>query len=311
MGAVADSRGTTRTWSRDWSNVSATWIHSTETPVRHTESSEMWPGQMRRISPPMGRDRITCLPLRREPPDHKAHCWRVPTHCIPWRPATSTPSGSWCSGMVVETVIETVRVFQTNNNIKVARRGRPWTSWLTVRSTTHSRCPVTANAIASRLLNDGRFPYADRDFARWTPREVTSPSRAANAYANLSSDFTVEELETAIKKLKSGKAPGRDNIHPEFGIHQSPKTNAWLCSFLASCFRRSKLPKTWRRATVVALPRPNKPAQDPKSYRPITLLCVPFKILRGWYTAASTQWWTHSFLGNKPVDVVVDQRWTK
>ena len=116
MGAVVDSRGTTRTWSRDWSNVCATWIHSTETPVRHTESSEMWPGQMRRISPPMGRDRITCLPLRREPPDHKAHCWRVPTHYIPWRPATSTPSGSCCSGMVVETVIETVRVFQTNNN---------------------------------------------------------------------------------------------------------------------------------------------------------------------------------------------------
>ena len=46
-----------------------------------------------------------------------------------------------------------------------------------------------------------------------------------------------------------------------------------------SCFRRSKLPKTWRRATVVALPKPNKPAQDPKSYTPISLLCVPFKIL--------------------------------
>ena len=65
---------------------------------------------MRRISPPMGRDRITCLPLWREPPDHKAHCWRVPTHCIPWRPATSTPGGSWCSGMVVETVNKTESV---------------------------------------------------------------------------------------------------------------------------------------------------------------------------------------------------------
>ena len=64
-----------------------------------------------RISPQMGHDRITCLPLRWEPPDHKAHCWRVPTHCIPWRPATF-----WCSGMVVKTVNETVRVFQRNNN---------------------------------------------------------------------------------------------------------------------------------------------------------------------------------------------------
>ena len=150
---------------------------------------------------------------------------------------------------------------------------------LTCRSTTHSRCPVTANAIASQLLNNGRFPDADRHFARWMSREFTSLSTAANADANLSSDFIVEELETAIKKLKSGKAPGRDNIHPEFFIHQSAKTTAWLCSFFTSCFRRAKLPKTWRRATVVALPKQNKPAQDPKSYRPISLLCVPFKIL--------------------------------
>ena len=57
------------------------------------------------------------------------------------------------------------------------------------------------------------------------------------------------------------------------------KATAWLCSFFTSCFRRSKLPKTWRRATVIALPKSNKPALDPKSYRPISLLCVPFKIL--------------------------------
>ena len=120
---------------------------------------------------------------------------------------------------------------------------------LTGRSTTHSRCPVTANAIASQLLNNGRFPDADIDFARWTSRDVTSLSRAATTDANLPSDFTVEELEAAIKKLKSGKAPGRDNIHPEFVIHQSAKTAAWLCSFFTSCFRRSKLPKTWRRAS--------------------------------------------------------------
>ena len=116
MGAVVDWRGATRTWCRDKPNVSTTWVHSTETSVRHAKSSAMRPGQMCRISLPMGRDRITCLPLRREPPDHKAHCWRVPRHCIPWRPATSTRSGSRRSGMVIKTVYETVRVFQTNNN---------------------------------------------------------------------------------------------------------------------------------------------------------------------------------------------------
>ena len=118
----------------------------------------------------------------------------------------------------------------------------------------HSRCPVTANAISSQLLNNERLPDADRDFARCTLRECASFSRATTADANLSSDFTVDELEAAIKKLKLGKAPIRDNIQPEFVIPQSTKTTAWLRSFFTSCFPRFKLPKTWRRATVVALP---------------------------------------------------------
>jgi len=40
-----------------------------------------------------------------------------------------------------------------------------------------------------------------------------------------------------------------------------------------------KFPKIWRRALIVAIPKPEKPLWDPKSYRPISLLCVPFKIL--------------------------------
>ena len=40
-----------------------------------------------------------------------------------------------------------------------------------------------------------------------------------------------------------------------------------------------KMPKIWRRAPIVAIPKPEKPLGDPKSYRPISLLCVPFKIL--------------------------------
>ncbi|KAJ3609908.1 hypothetical protein NHX12_022002 [Muraenolepis orangiensis] len=102
---------------------------------------------------------------------------------------------------------------------------------------------------------------------------------AASVDSNLSGEFTAEELSEAMSKLKPGKSPGRDNIHPEFVIHQSTTTSGWLCAFYTSCYQRLKLPKTWRRASVIALPKPNKPAEDPKSYRPISLLCVPFKIL--------------------------------
>ena len=54
---------------------------------------------------------------------------------------------------------------------------------------------------------------------------------------------------------------------------------SWLRDFLSSCLRRLKIPKIWRRALVVAIPKPGKPVGDPKSYRPISLLCVPYKVL--------------------------------
>jgi len=40
-----------------------------------------------------------------------------------------------------------------------------------------------------------------------------------------------------------------------------------------------KIPMIMRRALVVAIPKPEKSLGDPKSYRPISVLCVPFKIL--------------------------------
>jgi len=43
--------------------------------------------------------------------------------------------------------------------------------------------------------------------------------------------------------------------------------------------RLLKIPKIWRRALIVAILKPEKPLGDPRSYRPISLLCVPFKIL--------------------------------
>ena len=53
----------------------------------------------------------------------------------------------------------------------------------------------------------------------------------------------------------------------------------WLCGFLSFCLRQLKIQKVWRRALVVAIPKPSKPVEDPQSYRPISLLCVPYMIL--------------------------------
>ena len=46
-----------------------------------------------------------------------------------------------------------------------------------------------------------------------------------------------------------------------------------------SCLCQLKIAKVWRRALVVAIPKPSKPVKDPQIYCPISLLCVPYKVL--------------------------------
>ena len=96
---------------------------------------------------------------------------------------------------------------------------------------------------------------------------------------NISDNFSQREFAAALQHLKPGKAPGPDSICPELILHAGAALKSWLRDFISSCLRRLKIPKIWRRALVVAIPKPGKPVGDPKSYRPISLLCVPYKIL--------------------------------
>ena len=96
---------------------------------------------------------------------------------------------------------------------------------------------------------------------------------------NISDNFSQREFAAALQHLKPGKDPRPDSLCSEFILHAGAAFKSWLRDFLSSCMRRLKIPKIWRRALVVAIPKPAKPVGDPKSYQPISLLCVPHKIL--------------------------------
>ena len=80
-----------------------------------------------------------------------------------------------------------------------------------------------------------------------------------------------------------------ESIFPEFTLHAGSALTSWFCDFLNSRIHQLKIPKVWRRTREVAVLKPQNPLGDPKSYRPISLLCVPFKILeRLTYTRVET-----------------------
>ena len=142
-------------------------------------------------------------------------------------------------------------------------------------------CPVSVDAIASQLVRNGKYKAVDRKSSRLVFQEVSGLCRATTPDAvNISENFSQKEFAAALQHLKPGKALGPDSICPELILHAGAALKPWLRDFISSCLRRLKISKIWRRALVVAIPKLGKPMGDPKSYQPISLLCVPYKILK-------------------------------
>ena len=123
-------------------------------------------------------------------------------------------------------------------------------------------CPISADAIASQLVRNGRYEVVDRKSSRLVSQEVSDRWRATTPNpVNISDIFSQREFTAALQHLKPGKAPGPDCICPELIIHAEAALKSWLHDFLLSCLRRLKIPKIWRRAIVVAIPKPMKPVE--------------------------------------------------
>ena len=173
---------------------------------------------------------------------------------------------------------------ETVQNIDFTHSSRK--AWRTINKLT-GRCrpplgerSITANAIASQLVNNGTYPTGNKDMACHVSKEVSELWKILiPPDHNISEDFSDNELTSALDLLKPGKAPGPDHICSEFILYGGKALKSWLREFLSSGLRHLKIPKFWRRADVVAIPKPNKLLDDARSYSPISLLCVPYKIL--------------------------------
>ena len=142
-------------------------------------------------------------------------------------------------------------------------------------------CPVSSDAIASQLIRNGKYEAVDRKSSRLVFQEVSNFWRATTPDAvNIYDNFSQREFTVALQHLKPGKTPGPDSICSELINHAGAALKSWLRVFLSSCLCRLKIPKIWKRALVVSIPKPEKPVGYPKSYRSIIQFCVSNKILK-------------------------------
>jgi hypothetical protein len=128
---------------------------------------------------------------------------------------------------------------------------------------------VTANQVANQLLLNGKT-------VKKKPKKLNRKKYSQNH--GHTKPLTMEELEKGISSLKLGKAIGLDNIATEQITHFGPITRKWLLQLYNQCLSTHRLPKTWKKAHILALLKPGKDPSVAKSYRPISLLSHLYKL---------------------------------
>ena len=89
---------------------------------------------------------------------------------------------------------------------------------------------------------------------------------------------TVDEIITAIKSLKNGKAPGLDNLNAEL-FKADPVVTASILYPLFKCvWNNNNIPDDWSKGSIIKIPKKGA-LNNCNNWRGITLLSIPSKIL--------------------------------
>ena len=104
------------------------------------------------------------------------------------------------------------------------------------------------------------------------------PQMSSSANTILGGVITLEEVFIALQSMESGRAPGIDGLPVAFYKVFWPEIGADLLEVLGDSLTNGCLPQSCRRAVVTLLPKKGD-LNDIKSWRPVSVLCVEYKIL--------------------------------
>ena len=88
-----------------------------------------------------------------------------------------------------------------------------------------------------------------------------------------------EEMEKAVKKIKTGKAVGVDELTVEMVKANRVVGIKWLARLFNMCFTTREIPTEWQKAVIVPIWKGKRDIHDPGRYRGITLLSHALKLM--------------------------------
>lgn len=140
-------------------------------------------------------------------------------------------------------------------------------------NTAPEKAEMLGEALAARFqehptAQDPRVTAEVRDFMSSLPLEVTEAPPT----------ITEEALEAALKTMKLKSAPGPDGITYRLLRDLPVSAKRHLAALFTQICTTGTYPSLWKLASVTMLPKPEKPLNQPSSYRPISLLCCLSKV---------------------------------
>ena len=142
------------------------------------------------------------------------------------------------------------------------------------------------------------FTKEERDVNRQA-KKILSKNSADDSRA-CCNDFTMAELNKALKKMNKKGAPGEDDIPATFLAALGTKAKIILLDILNFSFNTGQIPQTWRNAVIIPLLKAMKPASQLSSYRPIALTSCVVKLFERMIanriaTMAENNGWFHRY----------------
>lgn len=138
-----------------------------------------------------------------------------------------------------------------------------------------------ANAIAAVYdeIHRQNRDMGDPNFDAVVLSEVLSFSQmpASNSVAPRSTDS--EEIRRILKNTKNKKSNGPDAIPYVVLKKLSGLAHEYIANLINCVLRTGYYPDSWKTAHVIPIPKPGKPPNDPKNFRPISLLNSLSKVL--------------------------------